>query len=57
MNQKYVLGLGLLVLVVLMYMSREHFAPDSKVLPPCPAGTYRGDNGLDCRIKGDNMGH
>jgi len=47
----------LLAVLVIFYLSREHFLPNSKSLPPCPAGTSRGKNGLDCRIKGDNLGH
>lgn len=45
------------VLLLIVYFSREHFAPDSKVVPPCPPGTSRGKNGLDCRVHGDTMGH
>lgn len=47
----------LAVVFIFMYFSREYFGPDSKVLPPCPAGTVRGNNGLDCLVKGDNLGH
>jgi hypothetical protein len=43
-------------LLIMFYMSREHFAPDSRVLPPCPLGTERGRNGLDCKSKGDLYG-
>jgi len=47
----------IVVLLLIVYFSREHFAPDSKVVPPCPPGTSRGKNGLDCRVHGDTMGH
>ena len=47
----------LALVFVFMYFSREYFAPDSRVLPPCPAGTFRGKNGLDCAVKGDNLSH
>lgn len=45
----------LLALVLIFYLSREHFLPNSKSVPPCPPGTQRHGNGLDCRVMGDNM--
>jgi len=54
---KLYLLLGITLLLIMLYMSREHFTPDSRVLPPCPLGTVRGNNGLDCLVKGDNLGH
>jgi len=47
----------ILAILLILYLSREQFLPNSKTIPPCPPGTSRGKNGLDCRIKGDNMGH
>jgi hypothetical protein len=49
--------LVLSVIFIFLYLSRDHFSPNSKTIPPCPPGTSRGKNGLDCRVKGDNMGH
>ena len=46
-----------LALFFFFILSREHFLPNSKSVPPCPPGTSRGKNGLDCRVMGDNMGH
>lgn len=46
-NMNYLLVLGALVL--LFFYTRENFQPDSKVIPKCPLGTERAENGLDCR--------
>ena len=45
----------IVVLLLILYLSRDHFTPNSKTVPPCPPGTQRHANGLDCRVMGDNM--
>jgi hypothetical protein len=46
-----------LAFTVLSYFARDYFSmPDSKVVPPCPGGSERGSNGLDCKSKGDRYG-
>jgi hypothetical protein len=45
--------------VVLPFLSKEYFdyMPDSRVVPPCPPGSERGDkNGMDCKSMGDKHG-
>jgi len=56
MDTKTMLLLGVLALVLVFSMSREHFLPSSKFVPPCPAGSERGSNGLDCKSQGDLYG-
>jgi hypothetical protein len=47
--------LVVLAILLLCYFYRENFLPNSKTVPPCPLGTQRHANGLDCRVMGDNM--
>jgi hypothetical protein len=56
MDTRTKLLLVVVALVLFFYMSREHFLPSSKYLPPCPAGSERGSNGLDCKSQGDRYG-
>jgi len=56
MDNQTNLLLVIAALILVFCMSREHFAPDSRVIPPCPGGTERGRNGLDCKSMGDLYG-
>jgi hypothetical protein len=56
MDSQTKLLLVVLALVLVFSMSREHFLPSSKYVPPCPAGSERGSNGLDCKSQGDRYG-
>jgi len=40
------------------YASRLEFfsMPDTRPIPPCPTGTERGANGMDCKSPGDRYG-
>jgi hypothetical protein len=55
MNQETMIILVVLAVILLAYFYRENFLPNSKEIPPCPLGTQRHANGLDCRVMGDNM--
>ena len=43
-------------LLAVFYFSRENFGPDSRRIPPCPGGSERGRNGMDCKSMGDRYG-
>jgi hypothetical protein len=56
MDNQTNLLLVIVALILVFCMSRENFTQDSRVVPPCPAGTERGKNGLDCKSMGDLYG-